>query len=277
MTAVDLPVTRIRPSRGWISLDLGSLWPYRELVGFLVMREIRVRYKQTLLGVVWIALHPLAQTMVFTVIFGMLARVPSDGLPYSVFALSGLVPWIFFASALSRGATSLVSSASLISKVYFPRLIVPIASVLSPVVDVGVALAVLLILAAYFGIFPTLAILSVVPLLLLAVLAALGVSLWLSELNVRYRDVTHTLPIATQLWFYATPVIYPASLIPEKWRAWMGLNPMATVAEGFRWAVLGKAPPPAQMVVLSIVVVTVLLVSGAYAFRRMEKSFADLV
>lgn len=277
MTVADLPVTRIRPSRGWISLGLGEVWHYRELIAFLTWRDIQVRYKQTVLGVAWIALQPLATTLIFTVIFGALVRVPSDGLPYAVFALAGIVPWNFFASAFNRGAASLVGSANLISKVYFPRLVIPISSVLSPIVDVAVAMLVLLSLSLYYGIAPSLSILAVVPLILLALALALGVALWLSALNVRYRDVGHVIPFLTQLWFYATPIIYPMSLLPPQWRAMQALNPLAAVAEGFRWAVLGKPAPPAQMFVTAVTVTLVVLVSGAFAFRRMEQTFADLV
>jgi lipopolysaccharide transport system permease protein len=277
MTAGDLPVTRIRPSSGWSDLGLADLWHYRELILFLTWREIQVRYKQTLLGVAWIVVQPLATTLIFTVIFGMLARIPSDGLPYPLFAMAGLVPWNFFASAYSRGSVSLVGSANLISKVYFPRLAIPISSALSPVVDVGVSMIVLVGLALYYGFMPTLTILMVVPLLLLTWLVGLGVALWLSALNVRYRDVGHLIPFVTQLWFYATPVIYPVNLIPPQYRVWQGLNPLATVVEGFRWAVLGKAPPEGTMVLISLVVAAMLLVGGAYAFRRMERTFADLV
>lgn len=277
MTAAHLPVTRIRPSRGWIALGLGEVWHYRELIWFLTWRDIQVRYKQTLLGVAWIALQPLATTLIFTVIFGALVRVPSDGLPYAVFALAGIVPWNFFASAFNRGAASLVGSANLISKVYFPRLVIPISSVLSPIVDVAVALVVLLGLGMYYGIAPTAPVLAVVPLLLLALTLALGVALWLSALNVRYRDVGHVIPFLTQLWFYATPIIYPISLLPAEWRTVQSLNPLAAVAEGFRWAVLGRPAPPAQMFVAAVAVTLVVLVSGAFAFRRMEQTFADLV
>ena len=268
---------RIRPSRGWINLNLADVWRYRELVFFLTWRDIQVRYKQTLLGVAWVVLQPLAATLVFTVVFGNLARMPSDNLPYAVFAMAGLVPWNFFAGAFSRGSLSLVGSANLISKVYFPRLVIPIASVLSGGVDLAIALAVLLGLAAYFGIVPTLAVVSLAPFLLLALAAALGVGLWLSALNVQYRDVGYLVPFLSQLWFYATPVVYPLSLVPEHWQTWLGLNPMATVVQGFRWAVLGQAPPPGGMLLVSLAVVAAMLVSGAFAFRRMEKTFADVV
>ncbi len=277
LTTEAAPIMRIRPSRGWTALNLRELWHYRELVYFLTWRDIQVRYKQTALGVAWIVLQPLLTTLVLTVIFGNLARLPSDGLPYAVFALAGLVPWNFFAGAFSRGSLSLVGSANLISKVYFPRLAIPIASVLAGAADLAIALVVLFGLALYYGLAPTAAVVALPLYLLLALGAALGVGLWLSALSVQYRDVAHVVPFFTQLWFYATPVVYPVSLVPERWRVWLGLNPMASVAEGFRWAVLGKAPPPAAMVLLSVGVVAALLVSGAYVFRRMERTFADVV
>jgi lipopolysaccharide transport system permease protein len=273
----ELPVTRIRPAGGWISLGLRDVWHYRELIGFLAMREVRVRYKQTLLGVAWIALHPLATTAVFSFIFGRLAGMPSDGLPYPVFAMSGLVAWNFFASAFSRGTTSVIGSADLISKVYFPRLIIPIASVLSPFVDVAVSIVMVILLGIFYGLLPGPQVVMVLPFIVLALVTALGMALWMSSLNVRFRDVGQILPIMTQLWFYATPVIYPASLFPERFRALQGLNPIATVAEGFRWALLGKSPPAASMVWLSIAVAVTLLVTGAYVFRRLEQTFADVV
>jgi len=273
----EQPILRIRPSRGWTALNLRELWHYRELVYFLTWRDIQVRYKQTVLGVAWIVLQPLLTTLVLTVIFGNLARLPSDDLPYAVFAMAALVPWNFFAGAFSRGSLSLVGSANLISKVYFPRLAIPIASVLAGFADLGIALLVLFGLALYYGLLPTAALLSLPLWLLLALGAALGVGLWLSALSVQYRDVGHVVPFFVQLWFYATPVVYPVSLVPERWRIWLGLNPMASVAEGFRWAVLGKAAPPVGMLLLSVGVVAALLISGAFVFRRMERTFADVV
>jgi lipopolysaccharide transport system permease protein len=275
--SADAPILRIRPSRGWTTLNLRELWHYRELVYFLTWRDIQVRYKQTALGVAWIVLQPLLTILVFTVIFGKLARLPSDNLPYAAFALAGLVPWNFFAGAFSRGSLSLVGSANLISKVYFPRLVIPIASVLAGAADLAISLLVLFGLTVYYEIMPTTALAALPVYLLLALAAALGVGLWLSALSVQYRDVAHAVPFFTQLWFYATPIVYPITLVPAQFRVWLGLNPMATVAEGFRWAVLGKAAPPAPMVLLSVTVVAVLLLSGAYVFRRMERTFADVV
>jgi lipopolysaccharide transport system permease protein len=273
----ELPLFKIRATRGWNALSLEELWQYRELVFFLAWRDIHVRYKQTLLGIAWVVIQPLLITVVFTVIFGNLARLPSDNLPYAVFAMAALVPWNFFAGAFSRAGTSLVSSAGLISKVYFPRLVVPIASVLAGLVDFAIALGVLFGLTLYFGL-PLTPALWLLPLfLILELVIALGVSLWLSALNVQYRDVGYLIPFLAQLWFYATPVVYPFSLIPEHWRLLTALNPMVSVIEGFRWAVLGSPPPSAAMLALSTAAAIGLLAGGALIFRGMEKTFADVV
>lgn len=270
-------MTAIRPSRGWVSLHLHDLWEYRELLYFLVWRDVKVRYKQTALGVAWVVLQPLATTLIITFVFGNLARMPSDNLPYAVFALAGLVPWNYFAGAIGRGGQSLVGSANLISKVYFPRLIIPVSSVLAGLVDLAVVMALLLALMVGFGVAPTPAILTLPLFLLLAVATALGVSLWLAALNVQYRDIGYLIPFLVQFWMYATPVVYPSTLIPEQWRALYGLNPMAGVVEGFRWALFGTGQAPGAMLAISMAMVTVLLVSGAYFFRRMERIFADIV
>jgi lipopolysaccharide transport system permease protein len=271
------PTVRIRPSRGWVALNLRELWAYRELLYFLVWRDVKVRYKQTALGIAWVVIQPVATTLIFTIIFGNLAHMPSDNLPYAVFAMAGLVPWNFFAGAFARGGASLVGSANLISKVYFPRLIIPLASVLSGLVDFAIVLVLLIALLIFFGITPTLAIFTLPLFLLLAIATALGVGLWLSALNVQYRDVSYLVPFIAQFWMYATPVVYPTSLIPEQWRLVYGLNPMAGVVEGFRWALLGKGEPPGPLLIVSVLFVVMLLVSGAYVFRRMEKTFADIV
>ncbi len=270
------PIIHIKPTCGWAPLDLRELWEYRELLYFLVWRDVKVRYKQTLLGVAWVVIQPLATTLIFTIIFGNLAKLPSGNLPYAVFALAGLVPWNYFAGAFARGSGSLVSSANLISKVYFPRLIIPIASVLGGLVDMAIVLLMLFALILFFGIVPTSGIVWLPLFIVLAIAAALGVSLWLSALNVRYRDVNYLVPFLSQFWLYATPVVYPASLIPEQWRLLYGLNPMASVVEGFRWSLFGgEAPGP--MLLASIAMVIALLVGGAFFFRRMEKTFADIV
>jgi lipopolysaccharide transport system permease protein len=271
-----LPVLRIEPSSGWVSLRLGELWEYRELLYFLVWRDIKVRYKQTALGAAWAILQPVLTMVVFSVFFGRLAKVPSDGIPYPVFALAALVPWQLFAYAVSESTNSLVVSQNLIKKVYFPRLVVPIASVLAGLVDFAISFLVLLGLMAYYGIRPTPAIAMLPLFILFAVASALSVGLWLSALNVQFRDVRYTIPFLTQFWMFATPVAYPSSLVPEKWRALFGLNPLAGVVEGFRWALLGKSTSPGPLLWVSIVAVAGLLIGGLMYFRRMESTFADV-
>jgi lipopolysaccharide transport system permease protein len=272
-----LVVTRIRPSRGWVSLKLEELWEYRELLYFLVWRDVKVRYKQTVLGAAWAILQPLLTMVVFSLFFGKLGKIPSDGLPYPIFSFAALVPWTFFASGLGQGANSLVGSQNLIKKVYFPRLVIPISSVLAGVVDFAIAFLVLLAMMLAYGIVPTAAALWLPLLLLLALVTALGVSLWLSALNVQFRDIRYTVPFLTQLWLFATPIAYPSSLLPEPWRTVYALNPMVGVVEGFRWALLGTDTAPGPMVLASSLAALALLASGAYYFRRMEKSFADVV
>ena len=275
-TGDALPALRIEPSRGWVSLRLGELWEYRELLYFLVWRDIKVRYKQTALGAAWAILQPVLTMVVFSVFFGRLAKVPSDGIPYPVFALAALVPWQLFAYAVSESTNSLVVSQNLIKKVYFPRLVIPIASVLAGLVDFAISFVALIGLMTYYGIRPTPAI-AILPLfILLAVASALCVGLWLSALNVEFRDVRYTIPFLTQFWMFVTPVAYPSSLIPEKWRTVFGLNPMAGVVEGFRWALLGKATSLGSFLAVSIAVVVVLLFGGLVYFRRMESTFADV-
>jgi lipopolysaccharide transport system permease protein len=264
-------------SRGGSGLRLGELWAYRELLYFLVWRDIKVRYKQTALGAAWVIIQPLLTMVVFTLFFGNLAKVPSDGIPYPLFAFAGLVPWTLFAYSLTESSGSLVSNQNLITKVYFPRLIIPLASVLAGLVDFAISFSVLLLLMFYYGVVPTVFVLTVPLFVVLAVLAALSVGIWLSALNVEYRDVRYTIPFLTQLWMFVTPLAYASSLIPERWRLVYGLNPMAGVVEGFRWALLGKTSAPGFLLAASVPVVVVLLVGGAYYFRRMEKTFADVV
>lgn len=271
------PHLRIRPSRGWTALHLADVWEYRELLYFLVWRDVKVRYKQTALGVGWVLLQPLATTIVFTLIFGNLAQMPSDNLPYAVFALAGLVPWNYFAGAIGRGGASLVGSSHLISKVYFPRLIIPLASVSAGLVDLVIVFGLLVVLMAVYGYFPTLSWLLLPLFLLLAIATALGVSLWLSALNVQYRDIGYLIPFIVQLWFFATPVVYPQSMIPAPWNVLYALNPMAGVVEGFRWALFGKGSAPGPLIFVSAAMVVALLVSGLFVFKRMERTFADVV
>lgn len=271
-----LPVLRIEASQGWVALRLKELWEFRELLYFLVWRDIKVRYKQTALGAAWAVLQPVMTMLVFSVFFGKLAKLPSDGVPYPVFAFAALLPWQLFAFALTESANSLVGSQNLIKKVYFPRLVVPLASVLAGLVDFGIAFVVLLVLMFHYGIVPTAAVVFLPLFILLAVATALSVGLWLSALNVQFRDVRYTIPFLTQFWMFATPVAYPSSLVPEKWRMWLGLNPMAGVVEGFRWALLGTSHSPGGLLWVSILVVIVLLIGGLAYFRRMESTFADV-
>ena len=273
----EAPVLILKPSSGFLRLKLRDLWEYRELLYFLVWRDVKVRYKQTALGAAWAVLQPVLTMLVFSVFFGRLAKVPSDGIPYPVFAFAALLPWQLFAYALNESSNSLVTNQNLITKVYFPRLVIPISGVVAGLVDFGIAFIVLLALMTYYGIVPTAAIALLPLFVLLAVVTALAVGLWLSALNVKYRDVRYTIPFLTQFWLFATPVAYPSSLVPEKWRALYGLNPMAGVVEGFRWVLLGKASGPGPLLWVSVAAVVLLLIGGLAYFRRMEKTFADIV
>jgi lipopolysaccharide transport system permease protein len=266
----------IEPTRGWVRLQLAHLWEYRELLFFLVWRDIKVRYKQTVLGVGWAILQPLFTMVVFSLFFGRLAKVPSDGLPYPIFAFAALVPWTFFSRGLTEAANSLAASASVIRKVYFPRLIIPLASVLSGFADFVLAFFVLLGMMTWFGVWPTVNVVALPAFVLLAFATSLGVGLWLAAMNVQFRDVRHTVGFLVQAWLFCTPIAYPSSLLHEPWRSLYGLNPMAGVADGFRWALLG-APAPGPIIWVSTLAALFVLVSGMYYFRRMEKKFADLV
>ena len=271
-------VIRIQPSRGWISLGLSELWSCRELVYFLIWRDIKVRYKQTALGAAWAVIQPLFTMVIFSVFFGRLAHVPSDGVPYPIFSFAGLVPWTFFANGLTHASTSLVESANLLKKVYFPRLAIPIAVVLSILVDFGLAFLMLLAMMFAYHRYPTVNVVWLPAFLLLAITTALGVGLWISALNVKYRDFRYIVPFLAQAWFYITPVVYPSSLLSKPWeRTLYGVNPMVGVVEGFRWALLGVNAPPAAMTFVSAAAALALLIGGAFYFRRMEKGFADLV
>jgi homopolymeric O-antigen transport system permease protein len=270
-------LTIIRPSRGWVSLKLGELWDYRELLFFMIWRDIKVRYKQTVLGAAWAIIQPVFSMVVFSLFFGKLAKVPSDGIPYPIFSYAGLLPWSYFSGAMSGSSNSLVGSSGLIRKVYFPRLVIPIGDVLSGLVDFAIAFVVLIGLMIFYGIYPTSAGVLLLPLfLLLSIITALGVGLWMSALNVEYRDIKFILPFITQVWLFATPVAYPSSLLPEPWRTIYGINPMVGVIEGFRWVLLGTNPP-GPMIAVSAVISILLLITGAFYFRRMEKTFADIV
>jgi lipopolysaccharide transport system permease protein len=256
---------------------LRELWEYRELLYFLVWREIKVRYKQTALGVAWAIVQPLFTMLVFSIFFGRLARMPSDGVPYPVFTLCALIPWQLFAFALTESSNSVVANQRLITKVYFPRLVMPLAALGVGLVDFATAFVLLIVVALYFGVSLSLTLLTIPIWAFLALLTALSVGLWLSALNVKYRDVRYTVPFVSQLWMFATPVAYPTSIVPEPWRAVYALNPMVGVVDGFRWALFGVTPPPGITVVVSSIVVAVLLVGGLHYFRRMERTFADIV
>lgn len=273
----NAPEILIEPSRGWQALGLNELWEFRELFYFLAWRDIKVRYKQTALGASWAILQPLLAMLIFTLIFGILAKIPSDGLPYPLFAYSALLPWQLFVYALTQSSNSLIENARLISKVYFPRLVVPLASVVAGIVDFFIAFSILILLMFYYGVVPTWGVLALPFFLVLALGAAMSVGLWMSALNVKYRDVRYTLPFLAQAWMFATPIVYPSSMIPEAWRWLYGLNPMAGVVEGFRWALLGTEILHLPLILVSATVVVIGLVGGLYYFKRMEKMFADLV
>lgn len=273
----DSSVIRIEPSRGWNFVKPRELFEYRELIYFLVWRDIKVRYKQTVLGAAWAIIQPFFTMIVFSIFFGRLAKVPSDGIPYPIFSYVALVPWTFFANGMNQGSSSLVSSSNLIKKVYFPRLAIPIATVLSGIIDFALAFIMLLGMMFYYGFLPTVNVLWLPFLLLLSLITSLGVSLWLSVMNVQFRDVRYIIPFLTQLWLFATPIAYPSSLLSEPWRTVYGLNPMVGVVEGFRWALLGTNTAPGPIVIVSALAALALLMTGTLYFRRMEKTFADIV
>lgn len=271
------PTTLIQSTQGRVPLQLRELWRYRELFYFLTWRDLKVRYRQTVLGAGWAILQPVVAMVVFTVFFGRLAKIPSDGIPYPLFVFAALVPWTFFAQSVSRATASLVGGANLIRKVYFPRLVMPVSSMLSAAADFGIASLVLAGMMIYYRVAPTRALLVLPLLVLLTFATALGVGLWLSALNARYRDVGQMAPFLIQLWLFATPVVYPSSLISDTWRIVYGLNPMAGVIEGFRWALLGVDTAPGPMILVSAAFALVLVVTGAYYFRRTERVLADLI
>jgi len=276
--AIDQPACLvIEPGSSRIGKQLRDLWAYRELLYFLAWRDFKVRYKQTVIGAGWAIIQPFFTMVVFSIFFGYLGKIPSDGIPYPVFAYCALLPWSLFAHALGESSNSLVNNQGLITKVYFPRLIIPIAPLFVGLVDFGIAFVVLLGMMLYYGIVPGVAALTLPLFLVLAVLTALAVGMWLSALNVQYRDVRYTIPFLTQLWLFATPVAYPSSLLPEPWRSLYGLNPMAGVVEGFRWALLGKTHAPGPLIAVSVIAVLLLLVGGLRYFTRMEQTFADVV
>ncbi|HCB48109.1 MAG TPA: phosphate ABC transporter permease [Chloroflexi bacterium] len=269
-------LVRIRPIGERVSLNTSDLWGHRQLLYFLIWRDLKVRYKQTALGVVWAILEPFISMVVFSIFFGGLAGVPSDGLPYPIWSYAGLVPWTFFANGLAKSSNSLVGNADLLRKVYFPRLILPTASVLSDIVDFLIAFMVLIGMMLYYGIVPRVTIIFLPLFLLLAIITSLGSGLWLAPLNVKYRDIRFVVPLLLRVWMFATPVVYPSSLLSEPWQTLYGLNPMVGVIEGFRWALL-DTDPPRSMIFLSALVAVALFGSGLYFFRQAEETFADVV
>lgn len=277
----QLPTTYLRPAKGLAALNLKDLWDYRELIYFLTWRDLKVRYKQTLLGFAWVILQPIINMVVFTLLFGQLLKVPTDGIPYPIFSFAALLPWLYFAGSLTRSSTSLVGSANLISKVFFPRMVIPISGVLSGVVDFVVSLIVLIGMMLFYKIVPSWNLLLLPVFLFLAMLTALGFGLWLSALNVRFRDINYLVPFLIEIWKYATPVIYGSTLIPEKFRFLLGLNPMTGVVEGFRWAILGtkyaQSFEPGPLFAASISITLIVLISGVFFFRKTERTFADII
>lgn len=277
LTKPLLQPVEIRPSHGLFDLELPTVWRHRELLYILIVRDLKVLYRQAALGVAWAIIQPVLAVLIFTVIFGYFARMPSDGLPYAVFAFAGLLPWTYFSESTRRGGLGLVNEADLVRKIYFPRLIIPLAAVTAPLVDFLITFVVLLLVLVWYDIAPTWQMLLVPPLMAVALLLALAMSLWLGPINVRFRDIKHTLPFLLQIWMYASPIVYPLSMIPERWQWLYSLNPMVGVIEGFRWAVLGKGNLDLQALGLSLGLICLLLVSGLVFFRKMERTFADLI
>jgi lipopolysaccharide transport system permease protein len=275
--ASENTIVRIEPSKGWVSLKLRELWEYRELLYFLIWRDVKVRYKQTILGGSWAIIQPFFTMVVFSLFFGKLAKVPSDGIPYPIFTFAALVPWMFFANGLNQASNSLVGNSNLIKKVYFPRLSMPIALVLGGLIDFVLAFLMLIVMMFYYRMTPTVNVVWLPFFVILTVMTSLGASLWLSAMYVQFRDVRHIIPFLTQIWLFATPIAYPSSLLEEPWRTVYGINPMVGVVEGFRWALLGTQTAPGPTIAFSIIVAIGLLLSGAFYFRRMEKTFADVV
>lgn len=273
----DEEIIFIKPTKGWGSLNLRELWLYRELIYFLTWRDLKVRYKQTVLGAGWAILQPVLSMIVFSIFFGSLLNVPSEGVPYPIFSYAALLPWGVFAKALNDTGRSLVSNRAMLTKIYFPRMVIPLASVFSSLADFLIAFIVMLGLMLYYRIAPTSNIWTLPLFLLLAVITALGVGLWLSAMNVLYRDIGYMIPYITQLWFYLTPIVYSSSEVPEEWRFFYALNPMVGVVEGFRWALLGTADAPDPMIAVSATISVVIFISGMFYFRRMERTFADMV
>ncbi len=269
--------TVIKPSSGWRQLNLAELWRYRELVYFLIWRDVKVRYKQTFLGAAWAIIQPFMTMVVFSIFFGALAKIPTDGIPYPIFSYTALLPWQLFETGISKSGASLVSGRNLLTKVYFPRLAIPLAPVVAALVDFALAFVVLIVMMIYYGYSPTGAVWTLPLFLLLAMVTALGAGFWLSAMNVWYRDIGYIIPFFSRIWFYLTPITYAASIVPEEFRILYALNPMVGVVEGFRWAMLGLGEPPSAQILVSVVISLVMMISGAFYFRRMERTFADVV
>ena len=274
---VRRPTFVIRPTKGWAALNLRELWSYRDLLVILIGRDIKLRYKQTALGIAWVVLQPLIAALIFAAIFGRLAKLPSDGAPYLLFVFCGLTAWNYFSQALQRAGNSLVSNAQLVSKIYFPRLLIPLAHTLAVLVDFVVMLLVLFVMMAIYHVAPSIRILALPVFLLLATLTATGVALWFSALGVKYRDFMYALPFLVQVWMYASPVVYPMSLIPVRWQLWFALNPATGFIEGFRWSVLGTGAFDQRLLLITIAVSILSFLSGTFFFRRVERSFADVI
>lgn len=271
-----VPVVRIQPWRGWVPINFRELWAYRELLYFLTWRDIKLRYKQTVLGFAWAILQPFLMMVVFSLFFGALLHVPTGGIPYPLFNYAAMLPWTLFAQGITRSSESLVGNVNMVQKVYFPRLVMPLSGILAPVVDFAIAFVILLGMMFFYGYPPDIRILWLLPFIVLALLTALGVGLWLSAMNVKYRDVRYVIPFLVQLWLFASPVVYSASLVPQRFQAIYGLNPMAGVIEGFRWAILGTEPP-SSLIWVSFIITIVILISGVFYFRRNERTFADVI
>ncbi len=274
---IESPVVSIRPASGPLSLNFKELWAYRELLYFFVWRDIKVRYKQTVIGAGWAIIQPFFTMVVFSLFFGKLAKIPSEGLPYPIFSYSALLPWMYFSNALTQATSAMVGNQNVITKVYFPRVILPLSAVVSGLVDFGIAFLILVGMMIYYGVMPTSAALLVPLFLALAIITALGVGLWLSAMNAVYRDVRYAVPFMIQLWMFASPVAYPSSLVPMKWRWLYGLNPMAGVIEGFRWSLTGQGQPPGPLLFASAVAVIVVFIGGLFYFHKMEGTIADVV
>jgi lipopolysaccharide transport system permease protein len=272
----EQPLQTIRARTRWVPLDVRELWSYRELLYYLTWRDVNVRYKQTLLGAAWAILQPLATMVIFTLFFGKLAKMPSDNIPYPLFAYAGLLPWTFFSNAVTNAGNSLIVNSNLITKVYFPRMVIPGAAVAAGLVDFAVAMVTLVAMMGYYHVMPSVQVFLVIPLIALTVLGALGVGLYLAALNVRYRDIRYALPFIIQLWMFVTPIIYPTSIIPERWRWLLALNPLTGLIDGFRQALFGTAVAWHELGI-SVVVTFLLLTYSAFAFRSMERNFADIV